>query len=67
MLGFDRHGGRIGYGAGYYDRFLSKHPGLRKIGIAFACQEFDGLPVDENDIRMDYIITENGIAYPEGG
>jgi 5-formyltetrahydrofolate cyclo-ligase len=67
MLGFDRNGGRIGYGAGYYDRFLSKYRGRRQIGIAFACQEFDGLPVDENDIRMDYIITEDGIVYPDGG
>jgi 5-formyltetrahydrofolate cyclo-ligase len=63
MLGFDRTGGRIGYGAGYYDRFLSKNPGLKKIGVAFACQEFDGLPCDENDILMDYIITEDGIVY----
>jgi 5-formyltetrahydrofolate cyclo-ligase len=67
MLGFDRKGGRIGYGAGYYDRFLSKNRNLRKIGIAFACQEFEDLPVDENDIRMDYIITEDGIVYPDGG
>jgi 5-formyltetrahydrofolate cyclo-ligase len=66
MLGFDRNGGRIGYGAGYYDRFLSKNRNLRKIGIAFACQEVDSLPVDENDIRMDYIITEEGIVYPDG-
>lgn len=66
MLGFDRSGGRIGYGAGYYDRFLAKNPNLKKIGIAFACQEFEGLPVDENDIRMDMIITENGIVYPPG-
>ena len=67
MLGFDRKGGRIGYGAGYYDRFLSKNPDLRKIGIAFACQEVDSLPVDENDIPMDFIITEDGIVYPDGG
>ena len=66
MLGFDRNGGRIGYGACYYDRFLSKNRNLRKIGIAFACQEVDSLPVDENDIRMDYIITEEGIVYPDG-
>lgn len=67
MLGFDRKGGRIGYGAGYYDRFLAKNRNLRKIGIAFACQEVDSLPVDENDIPMDYIITEDGIVYPDGG
>jgi 5-formyltetrahydrofolate cyclo-ligase len=64
MLGFDRKGGRIGYGAGYYDRFLEKHAGLRKIGIAFTCQEIDSLPLDETDVRMDYIITEEGIVYP---
>jgi len=66
MLGFDKHGGRIGYGAGYYDRFLSKNQTLRKIGIAYACQEVEHLPVDENDICMDYIITENGVMYSKG-
>jgi len=66
MLGFDRAGGRIGYGAGYYDRFLSKNPGLRKIGIAFACQEVGSIPVDENDIRMDAVLTEDGIVYNAG-
>jgi 5-formyltetrahydrofolate cyclo-ligase len=64
MLGYDRTGGRIGYGAGYYDRFLEKYPGLRKIGIAFACQEIDMLPLDDTDVRMDHIITEEGIVYP---
>ena len=63
MLGFDRTGGRIGYGAGYYDRFLSKNPGLVKIGVAFACQEMETLPLDENDIKMDIIVTEDGIVY----
>ena len=63
MLGFDRTGRRIGYGAGYYDRFLAKHKKLRKIGIAFSCQEFENLPTDEYDISMDYIITEEGIVY----
>ncbi|MFA6225291.1 MAG: 5-formyltetrahydrofolate cyclo-ligase [Methanoregula sp.] len=66
MLGFDRMGGRIGYGAGYYDRFLSKNRTLRKIGIAFACQEVDNLPLDENDIRMDSVVIEDGIVYPAG-
>jgi len=66
MLGFDRNGGRIGYGAGYYDRFLAKHKDLRKIGIAFSCQEYDNLPADENDIPMDYIITEEGIIFSKG-
>ena len=67
MLGFDRTGRRIGYGAGYYDRFLAKNRTLRKIGIAFSCQEFETLPVDEYDIPMDCIITEEGIVYQKGG
>ena len=67
MLGFDRAGGRIGYGAGYYDRFLSKHPGLFKIGVAFGCQEMEHLPTDENDVKMDLIVTEDGIVYEGRG
>jgi len=67
MHGFDRKGRRIGYGAGYYDRFLAKNRKLRKIGIAFACQEYENLPVDEHDIPMDYIITEEGIVFPNRG
>jgi len=66
MLGFDRKGGRLGYGAGYYDRFLAKNPQIRKIGIAFSCQEADRVPVDENDIHMNCIITEEGIVYSDG-
>ncbi|MCP1662295.1 MAG: 5-formyltetrahydrofolate cyclo-ligase [Methanocalculus sp. MSAO_Arc1] len=66
MLGFDRRGGRIGYGAGYYDRFLSMHPEIRKIGIAFAFQEIEALPLDPHDIIMDAIITEDGVVYKRG-
>jgi 5-formyltetrahydrofolate cyclo-ligase len=64
MLGFDRTGARIGYGAGYYDRFLEKYPNLRKIGIAFSCQEIDSLPLDDTDVRMDHIVTDEGLVYP---
>jgi len=60
-------GGRIGYGAGYYDRFLEKNPDLTKIGIAFGCQEMDGLPIDPNDVRMDLIVTEDGVVYDGSG
>lgn len=61
MLGFDRRGGRIGYGSGYYDRFLEKNPDVIKIALAFACQETDELPLEENDVLMDYIVTEDGV------
>ncbi|HOB59884.1 MAG TPA: 5-formyltetrahydrofolate cyclo-ligase [Methanoregulaceae archaeon] len=61
MIAFDRRGHRLGYGAGYYDRFLSCHPHLRKIGIAFSCLEVPEIPGDENDVAMDLIVTEEGI------
>ena len=61
LLGFDRAGNRIGYGAGYYDRFLSANPHLEKIGLAYACQEVPEVPVEETDIGLDAVITEEGI------
>lgn len=61
MMAFDRHGHRLGYGAGYYDRFLSKNTHLEKIGVAFSCQEMDLIPTDENDVRMDIIVTEKDV------
>ncbi|MBE6506379.1 MAG: 5-formyltetrahydrofolate cyclo-ligase [Methanocorpusculum parvum] len=61
LLGFDRNGNRIGYGAGYYDRFLADNPHLEKIGLAYACQEVDAVPTEENDIRLDAVITESEI------
>jgi 5-formyltetrahydrofolate cyclo-ligase len=61
MLGFDRGGGRLGYGAGYYDRFLSENRHIRTIGLAYACQEIPRLPTDDNDIGMNIIVTEDGV------
>jgi 5-formyltetrahydrofolate cyclo-ligase len=64
MIAFDRRGYRLGYGAGYYDRFLSAHSWMRKIGVAFSCQEVDAVPADENDVPMDLIVTEQGVVVP---
>lgn len=61
VIAYDRSGHRLGYGAGYYDRFLAAHPGLRKIGVAFSCQEAAAIPADANDVGMDIIVTEKGI------
>jgi 5-formyltetrahydrofolate cyclo-ligase len=63
MIAFDTTGHRLGYGAGYYDRFLRHLPGLMKIGVAFSCQEVDEIPTDENDVSMDLIVTEKGIFH----
>lgn len=63
LLGFDKHGTRLGYGGGYYDRTLmklSKRP--RLVGFAFARQEFDTIPRDAHDVPLDAVVTEKGVT-----
>jgi 5-formyltetrahydrofolate cyclo-ligase len=66
-VGFDAHGGRLGHGAGFYDRALafrsvrSHWRGPRLVGIAYAFQVVPNIPVTPTDIRMDYIVTDRGI------
>lgn len=60
-LGFTRAGHRIGYGRGYYDKWFAGHPGTRRIAIAYSEQVVDEIPVNENDLLMDRIITQDGI------
>lgn len=55
---FDKMGGRIGYGKGCYDRFLPKlRPGVPKIALAYDFQVVPTVPVDDNDVAMDKILT----------
>ncbi|MGB7336506.1 MAG: 5-formyltetrahydrofolate cyclo-ligase [Salaquimonas sp.] len=62
---FDKNGGRIGYGAGHYDRAISrliaKGREPRLIGFAFSLQEVDQVPVEDHDQAMEAVITENGV------
>jgi 5-formyltetrahydrofolate cyclo-ligase len=56
---FDKNKNRIGYGAGYYDRFLSLiSRDCLTIGVAFEIQLLNEIPFDENDVVLDMIITE---------
>ncbi len=58
-LAFDRRGGRIGYGKGYYDRLLSRLGSqVPRIALAFDFQVLDAVPQDESDVQVDAIITE---------
>lgn len=57
-VAFDCERNRIGYGGGYYDRYLKKHAGFRTIALAFECQITDRLPAEETDIRPECVITE---------
>ena len=60
---FDRKGGRIGYGAGYYDRAIGRLIDLNKppftIGMAFDCQQYDLVPQEPHDVLLDAIVTES--------
>jgi len=59
-IAFDKHGARVGFGKGCYDMFLS---GIRavKVGFCYEFQAVDQIPSDAHDVKMDFIITENGI------
>jgi len=58
---FREDGFRIGYGGGYYDRFLRDAKSVVKIGLCYEMQIYEDIPVDIYDIPVDYIITEKRI------
>ena len=60
-IAFDEGGHRIGYGLGYYDRFLAKVPKAVKIGLCFDFQIVDKIPREEHDVQVDFIVTEKRI------
>lgn len=60
LVGFDRRLNRIGYGKGFYDRYLKDFNQL-KIGLAFDDLEYSNIPHNDNDIKLDWIITESRI------
>lgn len=62
-LGFDGEGYRLGYGAGYFDRFLHRRP-FPAIGLAYECQLVESLPVEPHDIPMAAVVTESGTHRP---
>lgn|SRR5690606_39109970 len=65
LAAFDHLGDRIGYGAGFYDRAISKlharnlHP--RLIGIAFDCQLVPDVPAEDHDVRLHHLLSESGL------
>lgn len=58
---FDENGNRLGYGRGYYDRYLAERSFLTKIALAYEFQIKSGLNVNEHDVSMDMIITPGRI------
>ena len=64
---FDEYGHRIGYGFGYYDKFLHKVPKALKIGLAFDFQVIDKIPKEQHDVPIDMIVTEKRVIECERG
>ena len=60
-IAFDKEGHRIGYGFGYYDRFLRKVPKALKIGLAFDFQVADKIPREAHDASVDLIVTDERV------
>jgi 5-formyltetrahydrofolate cyclo-ligase len=64
-LGFDRRCYRLGHGGGYFDRFFAEHrrrPRPRAVGLAYEVQVVDRLPVEEHDVPMDVVVTEERVV-----
>lgn len=57
-IAFDQKGYRLGYGGGYYDRFLQHYPQIKRIGISYHALFVPTVYPEEHDIPVDYLITE---------
>ena len=62
-LAFDSYMNRIGYGGGFYDRYLACHRGLVTVGIGYQCQYVDRIPSGSLDRPLDHVITDEN-TYP---
>lgn len=58
---FDLLGYRLGYGGGYYDRYMAKYPDAVYVAVAYDEQESDPLPVEKFDMKVNYLVTASRI------
>lgn len=66
-VAFDRRGGRTGHGKGYYDKLLEhRRPETPLVALAFECQLFPEIPMDDHDIFMDKVVTEETVYEGQG-
>jgi 5,10-methenyltetrahydrofolate synthetase len=64
MLGFDAWLHRVGYGGGYYDRFLAEQPKAQKIGVCYELGKGEQIPAEPHDVPLDMIVTESNTYTP---
>lgn len=62
-LAFNNEGYRLGYGGGFYDKYISENQTLANIGIYYSFQYSENLPIESHDQKLDMIITDGGIIY----
>src|SRR6476469_5121985 len=62
LLAFDPSRARLGYGAGYYDRAFAAWPKAKRIGVAWPCQQLPLVPIDDWDVPLHAVATENGVV-----
>ena len=60
-LAFDVHGNRLGYGGGFYDKYLKSHADYPRAALAFELQILDEVPAEETDSPVDYVVTPERI------
>lgn len=60
LVAFDRNGNRLGMGGGYYDSFLAECT-CPKIGLAYAFQEVEHVPIEPHDMKLDIIVTDREV------
>lgn len=60
-VAFDRRGNRMGYGRGFYDRYLAAHPWMKTIALSYEFAVMNSIPVSEQDRCVDMIITERDV------
>ena len=61
LVAFDKHHNRVGYGGGFYDRYIKKLKKKKKIitiGLAYSFQKVKKIPINKYDIKLDFIVTE---------
>ena len=61
LLAFDKNFNRIGYGGGFYDRYINRLKKIKKIiiiGVAYSFQKIKKIPVEKYDIKLDFVVTE---------
>ena len=61
LVAYDKNFNRIGYGGGFYDRYIKKIKKIKKvvtIGLAYSFQKVEKIPANKHDVKLDFIVTE---------